>query len=53
MVDAVANHARLWVRDEDLGDLSADQSRAIRNIAVSPFLVPRCKRPPARARRTR
>jgi conjugative relaxase-like TrwC/TraI family protein len=39
MVDAAANHARLWVRDEDLGDLSADQARAIRNIAVSPFLV--------------
>jgi ATP-dependent exoDNAse (exonuclease V) alpha subunit len=27
------------VRPEDLGDLSADQERAIRNIAVSPFLV--------------
>ena len=39
MVDAAANRARLWVRDEDLGDLSADQARAIRNIAVSPFLV--------------
>jgi len=39
MVDAIANHARLWLRDEDLGDLSADQARAIRNIAVSPFLV--------------
>jgi hypothetical protein len=39
MVDAAANHARLWVRDTDLGDLSADQARAIRNIAVSPFLV--------------
>jgi conjugative relaxase-like TrwC/TraI family protein len=39
MVDAAADHARLWVRDEDLGDLSVDQARAIRNIAVSPFLV--------------
>ena len=39
MVDAAADHARLWVRDGDLGDLSADQARAIRNIAVSPFLV--------------
>jgi conjugative relaxase-like TrwC/TraI family protein len=39
MVDAAADHARLWVRDADLGDLSADQARAIRNIAVSPFLV--------------
>ena len=27
------------MRDEDLGDLSVDQARAIRNIAVSPFLV--------------
>ena len=27
------------MRAEDLGDLSADQQRAIRNIAVSPFLV--------------
>jgi hypothetical protein len=25
--------------DEDLGDLSADQQRAIHNIAISPFLV--------------
>jgi conjugative relaxase-like TrwC/TraI family protein len=39
IVDAAADHARLWVRDTDLGDLSADQARAIRNIAVSPFLV--------------
>jgi conjugative relaxase-like TrwC/TraI family protein len=39
MVDAAADYARLWVRDSDLGDLSADQARAIRHIAVSPFLV--------------
>lgn len=39
MVDAAAEDARLWVRDDDLGDLSVDQARAIRNIAVSPFLV--------------
>ncbi|MBV8861706.1 MAG: relaxase domain-containing protein, partial [Mycobacterium sp.] len=39
MVDATAGNARLWVRDEDLGDLSTDQARAIGNIAVSPFLV--------------
>jgi conjugative relaxase-like TrwC/TraI family protein len=39
MVDAAADDARLWVRDTDLGDLSADQARAIRYIAVSPFLV--------------
>ena len=39
MVDDSDNRARLDVRTEDLGDLSADQKRAIRNIAVSPFLV--------------
>ena len=39
MVDDADNRARLDVRTQDLGDLSADQARAIRNIAVSPFLV--------------
>ena len=39
MVDDADNRARLDVRTADLGDLSADQQRAIRNIAVSPFLV--------------
>ena len=39
MVDEADNRARLDVRAADLGDLSADQQRAIRNIAVSPFLV--------------
>jgi hypothetical protein len=39
MVDAADTRARLDVRTQDLGDLSADQERAIRNIAVSPFLV--------------
>ena len=39
MVDEADNRARLDVRTDDLGDLSADQERAIRNIAVSPFLV--------------
>jgi conjugative relaxase-like TrwC/TraI family protein len=39
MVDNADNQSRLDVRAEDLGDLSADQERAIRNIAVSPFLV--------------
>lgn len=39
IIDAAADHARLWVRDADLGDLSADQARAVRGIAVSPFLV--------------
>ncbi|KMO71916.1 MobF family relaxase [Mycolicibacterium obuense] len=39
MVDTSDNRSRLDVRATDLGDLSADQERAIRNIAVSPFLV--------------
>ena len=39
MVDETDNRSRLDVRAEDLGDLSVDQERAIRNIAVSPFLV--------------
>jgi len=39
MVDTADNRSRLDVRATDLGDLSADQERAIRNIAVSPFLV--------------
>ena len=39
MIDESDNRSRLDVRAQDLGDLSADQERAIRNIAVSPFLV--------------
>jgi conjugative relaxase-like TrwC/TraI family protein len=39
MIDETENRARLDVHAEDLGDLSADQERAIRNIASSPFLV--------------
>ncbi|MDT5371204.1 MAG: hypothetical protein QOC62_5635, partial [Mycobacterium sp.] len=39
MVDTAHNTARLDVRTTDLGDLSADQERAIRNVAISPFLV--------------
>lgn len=39
MVDTSDNRSRLDVRAADLGDLSADQERAIRNIGVSPFLV--------------
>ena len=39
MADESDNRSRLDVRAQDLGDLSADQERAIRNIAVSPFLV--------------
>ena len=39
MVDDADNRTRLDVSTADLGDLSADQQRAIRNIAVSPYLV--------------
>ncbi len=39
MVDTADNRSRLDIRARDLGDLSVDQERAIRNIAVSPFLV--------------
>jgi ATP-dependent exoDNAse (exonuclease V) alpha subunit len=39
MVDESDNRSRLDLRTQDLGDLSADQERAIRNVAVSPFLV--------------
>ena len=39
MVDEQETRSRLDVRAADLGDLSADQQRAIGNIAVSPFLV--------------
>ncbi|SBS77468.1 ATP-dependent exoDNAse (Exonuclease V) alpha subunit-helicase superfamily I member-like protein [uncultured Mycobacterium sp.] len=39
MIDEQDTRTRLDVRTEDLGDLSADQARAIRNIAHSPYLV--------------
>jgi conjugative relaxase-like TrwC/TraI family protein len=39
MVDGADNRTRLDVRTADLGDLSVDQARVIRNIAVSPHLV--------------
>jgi conjugative relaxase-like TrwC/TraI family protein len=39
MVDAVDTGARLDVRAEDLAELSADQARAIANIAALPYLV--------------
>jgi conjugative relaxase-like TrwC/TraI family protein len=39
MIDAVDNRARLDVRAADLARLSADQARAIANIAASPYLV--------------
>jgi conjugative relaxase-like TrwC/TraI family protein len=39
MTDEHDTRTRLDVRAEDIGDLSADQARAIRNIAFSPYLV--------------
>ena len=39
MIDAADARARLDVRAADLDDLSADQARAIANIAASPYLV--------------
>jgi conjugative relaxase-like TrwC/TraI family protein len=39
LVDEADNRARLDVRSEDVKGLSADQVRAVGNIAVSPFLV--------------
>src|SRR6185369_13755451 len=36
MIDEADNRSRLDVRTDDLGDLSPDQGRAIRNIATSP-----------------
>ena len=38
-VDVTDNRCRLDLRVDDLGDLSADQARAIANIATSPHLV--------------
>ena len=39
MADESDNRSRLDLRAKDLDDLSADQQRAIRNIAISPYLV--------------
>jgi AAA domain len=39
VVDEADSRARLDVRTADLDDLSADQARAIANIAASPYLV--------------
>jgi conjugative relaxase-like TrwC/TraI family protein len=39
MVDESDNRARLDLRSHDVDDLSADQQRAIHNIAISPYLV--------------
>jgi conjugative relaxase-like TrwC/TraI family protein len=39
MIDSADPRTKLDVRDDDLGDLSPDQARAIRAIAQSPYLV--------------
>ena len=39
LVDEADHRARCDVRSDDVAGLSADQARAVRNIAVSPFLV--------------
>jgi conjugative relaxase-like TrwC/TraI family protein len=39
MIDETDSRTRLDVRTGDLADLSADQARAIANIAASPYLV--------------
>lgn len=39
MIDEQDARTRIDVRREDLGDLSADQARAVGNIASSPYLV--------------
>ena len=39
MVDDSDNRCRLDLREQDLGDLSADQQRVVANIAASPFLI--------------
>ena len=39
LVDARDDRAMLWVKDEDTAALSADQRRAVQNIARSPWLV--------------
>ena len=39
LVDARDPRAQLWVREHDTAGLSADQKRAVENIASSPWLV--------------
>lgn len=39
MIDEQDTRTRIDVRRDDLGDLSADQARAVGNIAASPYLV--------------
>jgi ATP-dependent exoDNAse (exonuclease V) alpha subunit len=46
MADESDNRSRLDVRAQDVGELSADQQRAVRSIAVSPFLVQPLQAPP-------
>ena len=53
MVDEADNRARLDVRTEDLGDLSADQHAPSTTSRYRRFWYSRCRRPPVRARPTR
>ena len=39
LVDARDPRAQLWVREDDTDGLSADQTRAVRTIAATPWLV--------------
>ncbi|MDO3634697.1 MobF family relaxase [Mycolicibacterium arseniciresistens] len=39
LIDARDARASLWMKDADTDGLSADQERAVKNIATSPFLV--------------
>ena len=39
LVDARDPRTLLWVKDEDTAGLSADQQRAVQNIAAAPWLV--------------
>ena len=39
LVDARDVRAQLWIKEQDTAGLSADQKRAVENIAASPWLV--------------
>jgi conjugative relaxase-like TrwC/TraI family protein len=39
LVDARDNRAQLWITEQDTAGLSADQKRAVENIAAAPWLV--------------
>ncbi|HEX7426314.1 MAG TPA: AAA family ATPase, partial [Mycobacterium sp.] len=39
LVDARDDRSMLWINDEDTAGLSADQKKAVQNIAASPWLV--------------